>query len=445
MNGNTILGFAAQSNTDGMDTCYNVTVGMCAGVSNESISPGNITNSGSCSVYIGHKSGHGCEDSFGSSVCRASIAAVMIGYESGKCAKRTDGSVFLGYGTGACGYMGDDAVLIGHGSGQLGVMTDVAEGSNVTAVGHNTFYSARRGRYSTMVGFNAGYYLGCNATACENTIVGECAGFCMFGGNANTAVGLEAMGAYSSGNNVCFNVVTGLKGAPYLGATLFGCNQATLQTRYNVAIGAYYAGFCSSSAGQQWVEGECNVIIGNCTCICNGTDNSIGIGNKVAVTSSNSAVLGNCSVHTLGVCFHGCVIKSSGSFTIKHPDPKLNKTKKLNHSFIESPTAGDNIYRWSINTKDCNYKLELPNYFKYLNKNTTVKISPVGHFGRAYGSVSEDGHYLNICSNKDGKFNILAIGTRCDDDVKRLGFDLEKDMSDFDIKRCAKGCFYGYK
>ena len=26
-----------------------------------------------------------------------------------------------------------------------------------------------------------------------------------------------------------------------------------------------------------------------------------------------------------------------------------------------------------------------------------------------------------------------------------LGFDLEKDMSDFDIKRCAKGCFYGYK
>ena len=43
-----------------------------------------------------------------------------------------------------------------------------------------------------------------------------------------------------------------------------------------------------------------------------------------------------------------------------------------------------------------------------------VWASPSRHFGSAYGEVTPDQCCVVICSNKDGAYNILLIGTRKD-------------------------------
>tara|TARA_Y100001937_G_scaffold124354_1_gene188918 strand:+ start:1089 stop:1358 length:270 start_codon:yes stop_codon:yes gene_type:complete len=89
--------------------------------------------------------------------------------------------------------------------------------------------------------------------------------------------------------------------------------------------------------------------------------------------------------------------------------------------------------------------MSLPSYFKYLNENTTIKVSAANHFGKAYGEISEDGNTLNICSDSDGKYNILAIGTRCDSYALSGWHGVETDMNKSDSEMCGQGCFYGYK
>ena len=45
-------------------------------------------------------------------------------------------------------------------------------------------------------------------------------------------------------------------------------------------------------------------------------------------------------------------------------------------------------------------------------------VKPVGHFGDAFAEVDEKQENLIICSNKDGQYNVLLIGTRKDEAVK---------------------------
>lgn len=58
--------------------------------------------------------------------------------------------------------------------------------------------------------------------------------------------------------------------------------------------------------------------------------------------------------------------------------------------------------------------MELPDYFKFLNCDETMKIAPVDHFGRAYGEIDETQSCVNFTSNCDGKYNVLIFGTRKD-------------------------------
>jgi hypothetical protein len=117
--------------------------------------------------------------------------------------------------------------------------------------------------------------------------------------------------------------------------------------------------------------------------------------------------------------------KSSGTFRIKHPDPAKNKTHFLQHSFVESPTEGDNIYRWQVDVVDGTAVVELPDYYKYLNKNDQVWVSPFKHFGQAYGEVNEEQTHLTITANADGLYNVLCIGTRKDIDATSAWEGLE--------------------
>jgi hypothetical protein len=118
-----------------------------------------------------------------------------------------------------------------------------------------------------------------------------------------------------------------------------------------------------------------------------------------------------------GTAYVSCayyISKDAGSFRINHPDPAKTNTHLLYHSFVESPTAGDNIYRYEIQTCNGQASLELPSYYKFLNKNDQVWVTPVNHFGNAYGVIDQTQSCVSFCSDTDGKYMALIIGTRKD-------------------------------
>ena len=122
----------------------------------------------------------------------------------------------------------------------------------------------------------------------------------------------------------------------------------------------------------------------------------------------------------------GTLTKSAGSFKINHPDPVKTATHDLYHSFVESPTAGDNIYRWQVTTTNGSAVIDLPDYYQHLNENDQVWVSPVRHFGQGYGEVSTDQTQLNVYSNTDGVYNVLLIGTRKDLDAVKSWKGVER-------------------
>lgn len=87
----------------------------------------------------------------------------------------------------------------------------------------------------------------------------------------------------------------------------------------------------------------------------------------------------------------------------------------MRHSAVESPNAWDTLYRFSITAKIDSevVELQLPDYFKYLNKNIDVYVSPHLHFGRAFGVVDDD--VLKVTCEVAGDYKALVIGTRNDD------------------------------
>ena len=113
----------------------------------------------------------------------------------------------------------------------------------------------------------------------------------------------------------------------------------------------------------------------------------------------------------------GSLSKTAGSFLINNPVPEKSGTK-LRHSFVESPTRGDNLYRFSAIVKDYLMTVvELPDYFKYLNENVQVWVNADGHFGKAFGKINDDYTSLIIQADSVGKYNVLVVGTRKDPDA----------------------------
>ncbi|OGC12373.1 hypothetical protein A3K48_07975 [candidate division WOR-1 bacterium RIFOXYA12_FULL_52_29] len=125
-------------------------------------------------------------------------------------------------------------------------------------------------------------------------------------------------------------------------------------------------------------------------------------------------------LHVAGDCIvDGTLSKGGGSFDIVHPDPaKASQGYRLRHSFVESPTRGDNLYRWVATVEGGGAKIVLPDYFKYLNENVQVWVSPKKHFGQAYGEANEALTEIGIRANADGEYNVLAVATRKDKLVK---------------------------
>lgn len=118
----------------------------------------------------------------------------------------------------------------------------------------------------------------------------------------------------------------------------------------------------------------------------------------------------------------GALAKGSGSFLIPHVDP-LKEGWQLRHCFVESDTRGDNMYRRRIITCNKQSTINLPDYFKYLNENPMVFVSPVDTLGTGRGCVNNELTEIEINVSEDGEYNVLIIGTR-KDKIARDYFDM---------------------
>jgi hypothetical protein len=143
---------------------------------------------------------------------------------------------------------------------------------------------------------------------------------------------------------------------------------------------------------------------------------STSLGGSSNNVTHNFSSVANCNQNTASACEFRVqnLSKQSGTFRINHPDPLKINTHYLSHSFVESPTAGDNIYRYKVNIVNGQATITLPSYYKYLNENDQIWVTPQGHFGIGYGEVNAEQTLVTIYGNTDGEYNVLLIGTRKD-------------------------------
>jgi hypothetical protein len=136
-----------------------------------------------------------------------------------------------------------------------------------------------------------------------------------------------------------------------------------------------------------------------------------------AFNSSGSAYAGyfNGATHIVGA-----LSKGSGTFTIRHPDPAKSGSMALQHSFVESPTRGDNIYTYVVSSSADNQTVvtDLPSYWEFLNENPRMWIQARGKFAQAYGEVSSSLKQFSTTMEKSGSYDVMIIGTRKDKDAQ---------------------------
>jgi hypothetical protein len=251
---------------------------------------------------------------------------------------------------------------------------------------------------------------------CSNSL---CSVVPQFGGNSNDGFGSTITGGF-------LNSVGVATGCNFIGG---GCENVT-----NGQLGVVLGGHCNQVSGFKNAIGG-----GRCNCISGGSYNVIGGGPNNCILGGNSFsyILGGyyntlyatqsgvvnynistTSFYSNNTAYFYYLSKTAGSFKIEHPDPSKCATMELWHSFVESPTAGDNLYRYVVTTQNGTATLQLPDYYKFLNENSQLKIAPVNHFGKAYGVIDPTESFVTINSTIDGDYNVLLVGTRKDPDAK---------------------------
>ena len=236
------------------------------------------------------------------------------------------------------------------------------------------------------------------------------------GGRSNTASG----GNFPTVSGGCGNISSGCRAA-----TVVGGQSNTASANYTVAGGAYN---CASGAFStvfgafNTASGQGAVVIGGggyfggntasgyCSAVLGGASNTADCACSAAANNSQTTS-STCQFRV------NALSKASGTFRIDHPDPSKKYTHYLSHSFVESPTAGDNIYRYKVNVVNGQAVITLPSYYKYLNQNDQIWVTPQGHFGIGYGEINTEQTQVTIYGNADGEYNVLLIGTRKDHDA----------------------------
>ncbi|MFH1868448.1 MAG: hypothetical protein ABH843_05710 [Candidatus Omnitrophota bacterium] len=299
-------------------------------------------------------------------------------------------------------------------------LSNAASGYN-TAIGLNALYSLQNGSYNTAVGYSTIN----NGTAVnDNTAIG---GYALESctGNSNVAVGIKSMQYIKSGSwNTAFGTYAGYGNS----ATVVGGNSNTLfgySAGYNLTSGDYNI-LIGYQAGDSITTGSGNIIIGyNQDLPTPSTSDYLNIGSIIyADLSTGKVSMGTTPLTGAGdtkLRINGGFVADSKDFDIAHPDPSKSKDGwRLRHSAVESPTRGDNLYRFqaSIEFDGGENKIKLPSYWKDLNENPQVWVYAKGQFAQAYGYVTDDFENLIVKAQKKGDYNVLLLGTRKDSHAK---------------------------
>jgi hypothetical protein len=259
---------------------------------------------------------------------------------------------------------------------------------------------------------------GSNVAVGQNAMQGNAV---YYNASYNVAVGYGTLANLRT-NNVCHNVA--------IGAWALGGHSTHILGNFNVGVGTsagtYTQGNANVHVGHDSAnQASCTLkhystFIGACAGAYDGYCKSTYIGYKSGYNSGSHCYTYIGSNEAVCACIYGAVAvssisKGSGTFCIAHPDPSKTDKWDLQHSFAEAPTAGENIYRWQVTVSDCKHIINLPDYYRFLNKDDMIWVSPYRSFGAGYGEVTEDQKCLVLCTNQDGQYNVLLLGTRKDE------------------------------
>ncbi|MGM7682661.1 tail fiber protein [Cytobacillus sp. Hm23] len=196
---------------------------------------------------------------------------------------------------------------------------------------------------------------------------------------------------------------------------------ATNLEKYGIAIGkaSKAEGNFSIAIGNEALTYDTGTIaIGGNTV--NEEPYAIAFGTNTEVLNSSEGVLGGdvWTTTTRWLIPGSLSVSGTKNFEMPHPNPAKKATHVIRHGVVESPTAGDTLYRYQIEAVEDGQTVEmqLPDYFEHLNVNVDVWINPHLHFGRGFGVV--EGDKLKVTCEKAGTYKALVIGTRNDDNVQ---------------------------
>ena len=234
-------------------------------------------------------------------------------------------------------------------------------------------------------------------------------------GNVEGAAG-QGVSMILDAGPIASGTSAGAKAALYLGnraQNIFDGTSNVLRTRKFSTVGGFGPVYPSLvQQGPTVIGGDTSSAIFGWDFV-NDVEEQVYIGWDVASSATGGLfVRGNVNI-TGSIAIGG-----TKSFCIDHPEPEKTLTQNLYHSCIETPTAGDNLYRYRVTTVNNTAVIKLPTYFRYLNENEMIWVSPVDSFGRAYGKLSPDRLEVRVTSDQDGDYNVLVMGTRYDKNAK---------------------------
>ena len=371
----------------------------------------------------------------GHTVCNAGLSNILIGTKNA-CVYGTNKTIgsnntVIGFCNFKCSMAGSTNIAIG----LYNMCGGIQSGNNYnTAIGYQNLRDITTGDYNIGLGYYNGY---ATTTGQNNVNIGQFAGRSNNTGGRSVYIGCGAGCGMGNQNDSIFigPKVGAFGGSDEGGHVVIGIDalRNNCAGYFNTVIG--YAALCvgGQSSTSCAIDGGCNIAIGPYAgqCVKGTSNNNIYIGQRSGPTvfgaetykfylgqdAGNHLMCGclNSSGRTL--CVNGTLSKTAGSFAISHPNPTKTQACELWHSFVESPTAGDNLYRFEVEVENGQATIDLPDYYKHLNENDQVWINAKNHFGRAYGVVNQEQTTLTVFADTDGKYNVLLIGTRKDKDA----------------------------
>ena len=183
----------------------------------------------------------------------------------------------------------------------------------------------------------------------------------------------------------------------------------TTNLQFN-ATSALQRGYQNIGIGQITLQTASPPLITNSSIMIQSFNSTLVLNNTLYVDQlTNRASIKTAPVSTVDFAINGSITKTAGSFII--PDPS-RQGYSIKHCFVESPTAGDTLYRWLFSTVNQRFDYTLPSWFNHLNTDPQVWVQPHEFYQQGRGYVHSN--VLSIETTADGLFEVLCVATRKD-------------------------------